>query len=107
MAQRIVNHLKGTPDADGAFRHFVKKERLCVGGLAIGWNKRRPGCFCERKESGTNPYRTMLKGHTDHEKSCDCGGILEQVHSKDCLHAGAKKTYARVFASGALYLATN
>ena len=26
---------------------------------------------------------------------------------KDCLHAGTKKTYARVFASGALYLATN
>ena len=25
VAQRIVNHLKGTPDTDGAFRHFVKK----------------------------------------------------------------------------------
>ena len=47
VAQRIVNHLKGTPDADGAFRHFVKES---VGGLVIGWNKRRPGCFCERKE---------------------------------------------------------
>ena len=33
--------------------------------------------------------------------------ILEQVHNRDCLRAGTKKMYARVFASGALYLTTN
>ena len=60
VAQRIANHLNGTPDADGASRSSLRqKERLCVGGLAIGWNKRRHGCFCERKESGTNPF-TMV-----------------------------------------------
>ena len=26
VVQRIVNHLKGTSDADGAFRHFVRKK---------------------------------------------------------------------------------
>ena len=30
VAQRIVNHLKGTPDADGAFRHFVKKSGFAL-----------------------------------------------------------------------------
>ena len=32
-AQRIVNHLKGTPDADGAFRHFVKKSGFALVDL--------------------------------------------------------------------------
>ena len=35
LKQRIVNHLKGTQDADGAFR---QKERLCIDGLTGGWN---------------------------------------------------------------------
>ena len=30
VAQRIVNHLKGTQDADGAFRHFVKKSGFAL-----------------------------------------------------------------------------
>ncbi|KAL5493961.1 hypothetical protein EMCRGX_G015214 [Ephydatia muelleri] len=33
VAQRIVNHLKGTPDADGAFRHFVKKSGFALVDL--------------------------------------------------------------------------
>ena len=33
VAQRIVNHLKGTPDADGAFRHFVKKSGFALMDL--------------------------------------------------------------------------
>ena len=33
VAQRSVNHLKGTPDADGAFRHFVKKSGFALVDL--------------------------------------------------------------------------
>ncbi|KAL5494345.1 hypothetical protein EMCRGX_G015658 [Ephydatia muelleri] len=33
VAQRIFNHLKGTPDADGAFRHFVKKSGFALVDL--------------------------------------------------------------------------
>ena len=33
VAQRIVNQLKGTPDADGAFRHFVKKSGFALVDL--------------------------------------------------------------------------
>ena len=35
VAQRILNHLKGTPDAyaDGAFRHFVKKSGFALVDL--------------------------------------------------------------------------
>ena len=46
----------------------------------------------------------MLKGH---RRVAIAEEFLEQFHSKDCLHAGTKKTYARVFASDALYVATN
>ena len=51
----------------------------------------------------------MLKGYRRVAIAEEFLEILEQVHNKDCLHAGTKKTYmyARVFASGALYLATN
>ena len=49
----------------------------------------------------------MLKGHRKVAIAEEFLEILEQVHSIDCLQAGTKKTYARVFASGALYLATN
>ena len=33
VAQRIVNHLKGTSDADGAFRHFVKRSGFALVDL--------------------------------------------------------------------------
>ena len=49
----------------------------------------------------------MLKGHRRVAIAKEFLEILEQVHSKDSLHAGTKKTSARVFTSGALYLATN
>ena len=49
----------------------------------------------------------MLRGHRRVAIAEEFLEILEQVHSRDCLHAGTKKTYARVFASGALYLTTN
>ena len=49
----------------------------------------------------------MLKGHRRVAIVEEFLEILEQVHNKDCLHAGTTKTYARVFASSALYLATN
>ena len=37
VAQRIVNHLKGTPDADGAFRHFIKMS--CFALVNISCNR--------------------------------------------------------------------
>ena len=46
----------------------------------------------------------MLKRH---RRVAIAEEILEQVHNNNRLHVGTKKTYARVFASGALYLATN
>ena len=33
--QRIVNHLKGSQYADGAFRHFVKKSGFALMGLPV------------------------------------------------------------------------
>ena len=33
VAQRFVNHLKGTPDVDGTFRHLVKKSGFALVDL--------------------------------------------------------------------------
>ena len=49
----------------------------------------------------------MLKGHRRVLIADEFLEILEQIHSKDCLHAGTKTTYVRVFVSGALYVAMN
>ena len=49
VAQRIVNHLKGTPDADAAFRHFVKKSGFALVDLqSVGI-----------ETSGANPFTMM------------------------------------------------
>ena len=53
VAQRIVNHLKRYSRCGWRLSSLRQKERLCVGGLAICWNKRRPDCFSESKGSGT------------------------------------------------------
>lgn len=40
--------------------------------------------------------RTMLKGFRRVAVVEDFYDILQQIHDKDCLHAGSKKTFARV-----------
>ena len=40
--------------------------------------------------------RTMMKGYRRVAVVEEFAEILAQVHNKDCLHAGMKKTYARV-----------
>lgn len=40
--------------------------------------------------------RTMMSGYRKVAVVEEFSQILQQVHNKDCLHAGFKKTYARV-----------
>ena len=40
--------------------------------------------------------RTIMDGHRRVAYVEDFYGILKQVHDKDCLHAGSKKTCSRV-----------
>ena len=54
VVQRIINHASQRYSRWGwRLSSLCQKEQLCVGRLASGWNKRHPGYFSERKESGT------------------------------------------------------
>ena len=96
---------------------FRQKRWLCSTGYAICRHSWCTSCFFEGRKAGKisfNVYtasheviylhlavqnlndRTMMKASRRVATVEEFYSILEQVHSKDCLHAGSKKTVAKV-----------
>eukprot|EP00731_Ephydatia_muelleri_P021616 Em0014g207a len=95
FAKRIVDHLKGKQDPYASFRHFVKK-----GGFALldmpSAGIRDVLVVSLKEEKQNLNDRTMMKASRRVATVEEFYSILEQVHSKDCLHAGSTKTFAKV-----------
>lgn len=56
------------------------------------------GVFVMTVSSSQNENdRTMMRGYRRVAVVEEFSEILSQIHNKDCLHAGMKKTFARVY----------
>eukprot|EP00731_Ephydatia_muelleri_P004943 Em0002g1119a len=95
FAKRIVDHLKGKQDPDASFRHFVKKGGFALLDMPSAGIRDVLVVSLKEEEQNLND-RTMMKAYRRVATVEEFYSILEQVHSKDCLHAGSKKTFAKV-----------
>eukprot|EP00731_Ephydatia_muelleri_P035440 Em0124g10a len=95
FAKRIVDHLKGKQDPDASFRHFVKKGGFALLDMPSAGIRDVLVVSLKEEEQNLND-RTMMKASRRVATVEEFYSILEQVHSKDCLHAGSKKTFAKV-----------
>eukprot|EP00731_Ephydatia_muelleri_P035403 Em0120g9a len=95
FAKRIVDHLKGKQDPDASFRHFVKKGGFALLDMPSAGIRDVLVVSLKEEEQNLND-RTMMKASRRVATVEEFYSILEQVHSKDCLHAGSKKTFAKI-----------
>ena len=116
FAKRIFDHLKGKQDPDTSFRHFVKKGGFALldmpsagihDVLVVSFKEEKQVRFHSKYTASHEVIylhlavqnlndRTMMKASRRVATVEEFYSILEQVHSKDCLHAGSKKTFAKI-----------